>query len=291
MPNQILSPDRVKLFIDPLRLGEVKNYTLFLKADSIVPVGITKSFEIKQGIYPNETNIFDNNQSFTFETSGSYDPNDIQVFPGPLILPDQNSLQYRIRFQNLGNYKADFVVIRDTLPADLEIESFRYLSSSHYEPIIERKGNVLIFKFMNIYLPAAKDDSSGSQGFIRFQIRRKKGLPIGTIIENSASIYFDFNPPVKTNFAMVKIWNEDILANSKGKIIPNPADHLFYLKPEPEEPEIEVFDFMGKRVARLSPIYEKYYSALNLPNGLFLLKYVANGKLQSEKLIVNHKSN
>jgi uncharacterized repeat protein (TIGR01451 family) len=250
-------------------------------------VGINKKFKINQNFYPGETFLDNNNPEFNFITSGSYDPNDIMVSPSPLISQNQLNLQYQIRFQNLGNYQADFVIIRDTLPNELDIESFQYISSSHTINSINRKGNILIFRFLNINLKAAKDDSLASQGFVRFFLKRKPNLPLGTIIENAASIFFDFNPPIKTNYALTKIWEASLNGNS-STIIPNPAHHLFYFRPELDESEIEILDFMGRIVARLNPIYEKYYTALSLPGGLYLVRFRQDGKSKSEKLIVNH---
>jgi hypothetical protein len=48
------------------------------------------------------------------------------------------------------------------------------------------------------FLPPNNEEHVG-EGYIAFTIQPKRGLPSGTRIENTASIVFDFNPPIVTN--------------------------------------------------------------------------------------------
>ena len=48
-------------------------------------------------------------------------------------------------------------------------------------------------------LPDSNINEVASNGFFKYTVRQLPDLPIGTTFENSASIYFDFNDPVKTN--------------------------------------------------------------------------------------------
>ncbi len=133
----------------------------------------------------------------------SYDPND------KLINPDrmngytlfEEDLIYTIRFQNTGNAEAYDVVIRDTLDSNLDPTTFQVISSSHEEVLSTflEDNQYLTFEFKNIFLPDSTSDFEGSQGYINYQIRTIDGLPEETQINNTAGIYFDFNPPVITN--------------------------------------------------------------------------------------------
>ena len=57
----------------------------------------------------------------------------------------------------------------------------------------------LSFSFNNIFLPDSSSNFEGSQAYVSFLIRAIDGLEEFTNIENTAGIYFDFNPPIVTN--------------------------------------------------------------------------------------------
>ncbi len=141
----------------------------------------------------------------------SYDPNDKTVYPEGAGANNDvkrgTPLIYRIRFQNTGNDTAFKVVVRDSLPNNLDIATLRIGAASHsYTYKITGKANaVLEVTFDNILLPDSTTDELGSHGFFYFNIQHKKGLPINTEIKNEAGIYFDFNAPVITNTAKITL--------------------------------------------------------------------------------------
>jgi uncharacterized repeat protein (TIGR01451 family) len=139
------------------------------------------------------------------EVIGSYDPNDKQGYPlgfgdKKLIRPNV-PIDYLIRFQNTGTDTAFTVVVRDTLPPSLDPMSIRGLQASHPYKFEILNNNKLSFRFDNIKLVDSFTNLLGSQGFISFRINQKADNPFGTNIDNSAGIYFDFNPPVITNIS------------------------------------------------------------------------------------------
>jgi uncharacterized repeat protein (TIGR01451 family) len=134
---------------------------------------------------------------------GSYDPNDKMAYPLGLstthdILPNQD-IEYLIRFQNTGTDTAFTVIIRDTLSENLDIFSVQSGVSSHNYTFRMYGPRVLEWTFNNILLPDSTTNEPASNGFIKFKVRQVLNLPIGTLIDNSAAIYFDFNPPIITN--------------------------------------------------------------------------------------------
>ncbi|HLF64747.1 MAG TPA: T9SS type A sorting domain-containing protein [Saprospiraceae bacterium] len=138
--------------------------------------------------------------------TGSYDPNDKQAFPGGVtedhhILPNRK-LNYVIRFQNTGTDTAFTIVIRDTIDTDLNVLNVRPGVASHSHQFRVFGSRVLEWTFDHIILPDSTTDLQGSNGFVSFVIDQEKDLPDGTEIHNSASIYFDYNEPVKTNTTM-----------------------------------------------------------------------------------------
>nr|MBA2407779.1 DUF11 domain-containing protein [Chitinophagales bacterium] len=140
------------------------------------------------------------------EIVSSYDPNEKTAeSSGPLLAGD--AITYTIQFQNTGNYPASFVIIRDTLDANLDPASIQILGHSHPMSWSLSGVGYLEFNFENINLPDSSTDEAGSHGFIQFSIRTKAGLPVGSIITNEAFIYFDYNPEVATNVTTNKIEN------------------------------------------------------------------------------------
>ena len=55
------------------------------------------------------------------------------------------------------------------------------------------------FIFNNIQLPDSNVNEPASHGFVKFKINQRANNPLGTVIENKAGIYFDFNEAVITN--------------------------------------------------------------------------------------------
>jgi len=133
----------------------------------------------------------------------AYDPNDKQVNPSRSTNYTlfEEDLIYTVRFQNTGNDEAYHVIIQDTLNENLSVNSFQILGSSHMDKLQTTitDDRFVSFNFNNIYLPDSTSDLAGSQGYVTYQIRTKKDLPEETVIKNSASIYFDYNPPILTN--------------------------------------------------------------------------------------------
>jgi hypothetical protein len=135
----------------------------------------------------------------------SYDPNDKQVVPtgrtAQHYTPTNTPLQYQVRFQNTGTDAAYRVVVVDTLAAELDVSTLRLGAVSHrYRLRVTGTGRpVLTFTFDPILLPDSARDALASQGFVQFTVQPKAGLPDLTEVRNHADIYFDYNPPVRTN--------------------------------------------------------------------------------------------
>lgn len=176
----ILTP----LTSNTLAIGDTINISALLNfTDSNGPITVTDSMESI--------------------VSCSYDPNIKISLPNGQLASDtigvNDSLEYIIHFQNTGTAPAVNINILDTISEHLEIESFTLLSSSHdvlYELDTNRTIN---FRFNNINLPDSTFNEPMSHGYVRYFIKLKDSLSPNTVINNSASIYFDFNEPIITN--------------------------------------------------------------------------------------------
>ncbi len=135
----------------------------------------------------------------------SMDPNDKGVNPegvGSEHRVDPNtSLTYLVRFQNTGSDTAFTVVIVDTLSQFLDPTSLRITTASHaFIADLSGSGSpVLEVRFADILLPDSTTDEAASHGFVQFTIDPKENTPLGTVVENTADIYFDFNDPIRTD--------------------------------------------------------------------------------------------
>ncbi|MBC7775054.1 MAG: hypothetical protein H7246_06405 [Phycisphaerae bacterium] len=140
---------------------------------------------------------------FCVRNIGAYDPNDKQGFPEGLsehgYIEREQTLEYLIRFQNTGTDTAFNVTIRDALSDLLDPGSVRLGATSHPCKLQITPSGALMLIFEHILLPDSNINEPGSHGFAQFTISQKSGNAFGSTIQNRASIYFDFNPPVITN--------------------------------------------------------------------------------------------
>jgi uncharacterized repeat protein (TIGR01451 family) len=147
-----------------------------------------------------EINYTNNQLTLCFTVVGSYDPNDKVVYPTTILDISGNKwLNYTIRFQNTGTAEAEHVYITDTMSNLVDISSFTLLSYSH-QPLMQIYNDGLVkFNFPNIHLPDSNSNEPESHGYVQYKIRAKDSLTVGSTIENTANIFFDFNAPVITN--------------------------------------------------------------------------------------------
>ena len=141
--------------------------------------------------------------------TGSYDPNDKQEnYGGAMQLSDAasgNYLTYTIRFQNTGNDTAFNIIVRDTLSGLLDSTSFEMINTSHDYKVSIINGKYITWKFNDIKLLDSTHNEPLSHGYISYRIKPKLPIGIGDVIQNSAAIYFDYNPPVITNTSRTEI--------------------------------------------------------------------------------------
>ncbi len=203
-----------------------------------------------------------NTEAMQLTVVGSYDPNEISVVPvGRLVdsacwIASDTFLKYTIRFQNTGNFPATFVAIRDTVDeTTLDLASFKAGAGSGDYRVQLMDNNTLVFLFDPINLPDSATDEPNSHGFVSYYIKRKPNLTAGTLIENSAAIYFDFNVPVFTNTLYNIICQTsgiDELTNEASiSIQPNPFTNETVIKVNGlsnETLQLSVFDIQGRRL-------------------------------------------
>lgn len=236
---------------------------------------------------------------------GSYDPNDKAATPegvGTEHFIEKNvDLKYKIRFQNTGTDTAFTVVIRDTISNWLNVSSIQPLNASHDYRFNFLDGNIVEFEFSNIMLPDSNINEPASHGFVNFSIEQKTDNPIGTLIENRAGIYFDFNEPIITNTVFHTIGENfleviDHVLLEPGqvfniKLSPNPVNTSATLSFEGldlKDGRFMLFDLYGRilRQERFTGNTLEFYKN-NLSSGMYIFEIEEGGqRLSSGKLMI-----
>ena len=237
------------------------------------------------------------------EVVNSYDPNRKVATPtgyGQDHLIEANTLlEYQIDFQNTGTDTAFNIVIRDTLSSFLDVTSFRRGASSHTYDVQLEGSNVLVFSFPNINLVDSVANEPLSHGFVEYRMVPRSDVPNGTVIENSAAIYFDFNPPILTNTTWHTIGEAFILVAIDDpyqetlslEVYPNPAtpNTLLRLKgAATQNAEMKLFNAQGQKMAQ-APFSQGQLplGAMGLAKGIYFFQIWTEGKLLgSGKLVI-----
>jgi len=234
--------------------------------------------------------------SVTQPVVASFDPNDkMEAHGGKIAVSDfgpDDFLVYTIRFENTGTAAASNITVTDKLDQKLNESSIELVASSH--PCTMQKSlRTIEWDFQNIALPVSIPGTDIGKGFVTFRVKPESGYGIGTIIPNSANIYFDVNPVIVTNTWVTEFVAQLANAQFNGlqvSLYPNPAHDAFGIALQNEVPaQVSVFDMVGKKVKSLRvSATPANIDVSDLENGLYLVEInMASGKRAIEKLLVD----
>jgi uncharacterized repeat protein (TIGR01451 family) len=217
----------------------------------------------------------------------SFDPNNKEVNPRGTgssgIIPDTTvGMVYTINFQNTGTAPAVNIVVKDTLSANLELETFQIVASSHAMSGTTITNGVVSFNFPNIMLPDSSSDEVNSHGFVTYKIDLKPNLAPLTQIKNTAYIYFDYNEAIITNTAINTI--EEPLGISvvdvatPFAIYPNPAMDFVsvYTTTNYKQAQLMVYNLTGQLITQKQITQANQIPITELGNGMYIF-VVQNG--------------
>jgi uncharacterized repeat protein (TIGR01451 family) len=264
----------------------LSNYPIHINTYTLPPPtllpGDSVLWSVSVNAIPSEANSSNNQIQYSLPIVTSYDPNDKTMMKGATFTVARanagEEFHYRIRFQNTGNYPASFIHVRDTLDEGLNPATLRMLRASHDYSLIINNERFLDWYFPNIELPDSASDPAGSQGEILFSI--KPNLPVfnGNLIENTAFIYFDFNPAVITNTSVTKIDDPQKLELIQGEsrlfIWHSESQLLRIMNPEKYR-VLEIYGLDGKLQFTAKPS-ENIYLDSKITSNLFLLRFIDN---------------
>jgi hypothetical protein len=225
----------------------------------------------------NDADSSNNNAYLNQTIVGAYDPNDKTCLEGKLLYNDKigDYLHYLIRFQNTGNYPAEFVVVIDTLDAaKYDLASLQILETSH-NAHIDLKNNVLQFYFENIQLADSFSNEPESHGFVVYKIKTKSTLPLNSTVKNKAEIYFDYNLPIITNLETTTFSSftgvEYPAQKPHFQCYPNPAQNTLTIE-TPNKADFLLFNVMGEMLREITVNSKENIDISFLPKGMYLLR-------------------
>jgi len=233
-----------------------------------------------------------NKEILSEELLASYDPNDKLVAStgetlGDLILLEDD-LVYTIRFQNTGNAPAINIYIEDPIDSNLDISTLEVIGASHMPYSVELKDDYsVVFRFNNIFLPDSTSNPAGSNGFIKYIISPKENLEIGTTVENTGYIFFDFNDAVVTNTVEntlveelplgLNVINDNTLISAN----PNPFNEratIVLSTPDNSINAVHLYDLTGKlvRTEKINNPMDITIERGDLDSGVYLYHLIGN---------------
>lgn len=290
--------DSVLWDIGVVNPGQNKTIHVTIKLDTIIQVGdilnsYTQALPIATDFAPS-----DNNATWESIVRGSLDPNDILVDKHTIeysTLPSSPTLRYTIRFQNTGNAPASIVSIVNNLPIKLIDSTFELEASSHPVNVEYTKNSrMLKFDFPGILLPDSGANLEQSMGFVQYSIRPRTNMVPGDSIRNKALIYFDYNPPVVTNYAITEIVQTTALGEMTAiptlRVYPNPAaERLNISLPENfQQGIIMVYDLQGRLILQEKVTNTNVMYSLNLHDvdpGMYSIYLLSGNNRYSSRFI------
>ncbi len=231
----------------------------------------------------------------------AFDPNDKQVSPvgrdAPRYVLRSMPLVYTIRFQNVGDIPARDVRIEDAIDEGLDLSTFRVLESSHPCRVrIAQQTRTVYFYFDDIHLPDSATSAEQSQGYVMYEIYPSPSLPEYSVVRNSASIYFDYNPPIHTNEVYNTVVDRYPIVtrvfpgHSEAAVVvyPNRTDAIVWISSRgPMLKQIAVRHWSGVEVVR--KCVEGHTAMVDLsalPRGAYVVEVVYAGGISMHKIVL-----
>ncbi|HTO14710.1 MAG TPA: T9SS type A sorting domain-containing protein [Edaphocola sp.] len=244
-------------------------------------------------ITPTTGDVNPGNNTFQIIDSirASFDPNEKHVSPMTTVEPGQK-LTYTVNFENLGNDTAFNIHILDTLSSFVDPSTFKVVTSSHTSNarIINNGTNsVLKVEFPNILLADASHPKT-NKGFVTYEINAKSTIPLNTIIENTASIYFDINPAVVTNTTKNKYAQGTGIKNRGTsnvlKVYPNPAKESLFIEGLDHFKEVNILNLIGQMIQTESVKKgATSVSIAQLPTGIYFIQAKGKDGIYRQKFV------
>lgn len=289
VPNSSFANDTVTVLVPYLSACTSISFPCFFNGST--PAGTVLNFSVSVSAIDEQDFNF-NSLPFFATVLNSYDPNDKQCNLPPFINPYlKENLQYTVRFQNDGNYPALNIVVRDTISANLDLSTFRFIGSSHPASYtIDPLTREVTFRFSGINLTPSTLSLEDSQGFFTYTLDELPDLMLNSEIKNTAYIYFDFNPPIITNTTRNTNGFLGLTSNESNHefnltIFPNPTNGKFSLEVT-EAATVKIYSALGSLVYDQVVQKNEIIDLTNLKKGIYNIQVETSGHTYAKKLIV-----
>ncbi len=188
--------DSIYWTIDSLLPGKSTDFFVTLKVgspveeDNFTAISSSAYFEDEEDINPeNNESILVQNIVSNFCINCKEEVHDGFISMTDVI--NQDDLLYTIRFQNPWYVSGNEIVIKDTLPAGLNGESFEMVDASHPYILKIKKGKYVEWELPKMNLPDTFHYGSYATGYITYKIKPATGLLPGDSIINTAFLSLD----------------------------------------------------------------------------------------------------
>lgn len=239
-----------------------------------------------------EADATNNTALFSGVISGAYDPNDKTAYTSTrasdelYFIGQDEHIDYRIRFQNTGTDTAFTVVITDTISPLLDLSSFSQGVASHPFSIRFKADRVVEWTFTDILLPDSNVNEAASHGMLTFRIEPIDPVLPGVELINHADIFFDLNPPVRTNDAvLITEFSAGVPDHAHDELLlyPNPVHDALQL-PSSTSGELRITTPDGRIVLQQRAV--RTVDVEHLAPGLYVVSLTsATGAVQQTRVV------
>jgi|GEM_PF-6314203 len=305
--------NRVVYLVRSIESGQTLNIPFAMELPESFP---EDQLDIMATLAPsaNESSLDDNESLLTQVITDSTYENTKQVFPLPAegetiskVSPD-GELQYIINFANYSQDTVHTLHVIDTIDASIDLSRIDETGASHdytTQVLNGPKGSdigILVWTFNNLNLvpnPDRHNDMPGYSGYIGFKVGLKESIKLGTIIENQASLMFDYQHSEMTNKVVSEVAN--IISTGQSidlggvavNLYPNPSDGVVTIEATQEDiqlnaDEIVVLDAQGKEInvtaQEIGNVLQLNFTGF--ASGLYLIKGNSNQGIYKKTLIL-----
>ncbi len=271
----------------------------------MVPATLSLGYLLQSSfvIYPyaGDCDTANNLLQFSESVIGSHDPNEKTVSPDGNILSSDSVLTYTIHFQNTGTDSTWFIVLADTLSPYLNPATVKTIASSapYSNFSITGKGN-LSWTFNPLRLVDSVTNAQGSKGFVTFTVKKYPSAPVGAVISNTATVYFDYNSGVVTNTVTDTV--SVAMGAAIGKVAapisgvsvtayPNPFSDLTHMVVNGinDKYDFELYDVTGRLKRKIQSLQTNQFELMrsDLADGIYFYHItVNNNQVASGKVVV-----
>lgn len=271
-------------------VNPVTDFRLDFKTDSTAIAGDLVCVAVEVTPLEGDNQPSNNNYTTCYPVVNSYDPNNKVVYPTDISPDFAGYLTYTINFQNTGNAPAFNIHLEDTLSSYLDVTTFEVMDYSD-DMYYQLTDHTLQVYFPNIMLLDTTTSEPESKGHVTYRIKPLPGMAVGDVVENTAHIYFDFNPAIITNTAITTVTEVNHIVQQSDlttvSIYPNPTNGVFHLQSADRITAMEITDQQGRPVACEMNASLSGINLSKVASGIYFVKVTTNEKREVLRVFKN----